>query len=114
MNGTTKRFAVAALMTVSLVAGSHSTSAAEQSWNGRISDSMCGIACRDVDRRFQSSDRPHHHRQSASDRRGAEIPSERKQNAHFQPSDLAAWLTPPAITLTGESANGTNAKIEKQ
>jgi hypothetical protein len=44
MNGTTKRFALAALITLALLTGSHSTSAAEQSWSGRISDSMCGAS----------------------------------------------------------------------
>ena len=44
MNGTTKGLAVAAIVTLSLTAGSRVSRAAEQSWNGAISDSMCGAS----------------------------------------------------------------------
>jgi hypothetical protein len=121
MNGTTKRCAIAALITLSLVTGPHSTSAAEQSWNGRISDSMCGAShaamstggakvsdrdCTIACVSYQTAEAPKF--VFVSDGKVYPI-----SNQRF--GGLARYAGQP-ITLTGELANGTItvSKIEKQ
>ncbi len=44
MHGTSTRFAAAIVIALSLTAGSSRPRAAEQSWTGAISDSMCGAS----------------------------------------------------------------------
>ena len=121
MNGTTKRFAVAALITLSLVTGSPSTSAAEQSWSGRISDSMCAAShaamstggakvsdrdCTIACVSYQTADAP----KFVFVSEGKVYPI---SNQRF--GGLARYAGQP-ITVTGELANGaiTVSKIEKQ
>jgi hypothetical protein len=121
MKETTKYLAAATLITLSLSAGSHSMSAAEQSWSGRISDSMCGAShaamstggakvsdrdCTIACVSYQTAEAP----KFVFVSEGKIYPI---SNQRF--GGLARYAGQP-ITLTGELVNGsiTVSRIEKQ
>jgi hypothetical protein len=113
--------AIVAVMAVSLVTGSRTINAAEQSWNGAISDSMCGAShaamstggakvsdrdCTIACVSYQTADAP----KFVFVSEGKIYPI---ANQKF--GGLARYAGQP-ITLTGELAGGTIAvsKIEKR